>query len=593
MINMLPRFLMEPFRPAFETARGYNAIKMRCDAVAGLTVAVVAVPQSMAYAFIAGVPPQYGLYTVILQSFIGSIFNSQRFLSVGPINTQSLLVASTVTRLAGASNPEIYLQLVVALTLVKGLLQVVMSMARLGRLVRYVSHSVIVGFTAGAGVLIAAGQANHFLGFDVERSSGDWPGLIGVVERLGSHLPSCSVPAVILGVVALALMIGLRCLSRLIPGPLIAIAVCSAVAAGAGWNAADFTFVPRIDQGLAVPAVPVLSLERFEQLLAGALALSMLGLMEAYSIGRSLAAKTGTHINANRELFGQGITNFATSFFWCIPGSGSFSRSALNHYAGARTRFAGIFNSLGALAIFLIFAPLSQYIPMSAIAAILFVIAYELIDWRYLQRAIKSNRADAAVCMGTFLATIFVPLAYAVFVGVFLNIALYLRRASQLHITEMVQVPGGLFEEHPVDGSDGKRVRFLQVEGDLFFGVADEFQEELAGLVKSGAQIVIFRLKRTHSMDLTVMTVLDQFVRHLQERGGHVILCGVRHNLMRVMRLFGLLKTIGEANVFETTHGVFASARQALRRAGALAGAPVDLRTLKDDQSFAGWAYDI
>ena len=593
MIDRLPRLLIEPFRPALETARGYNPTKMRSDAVAGLTVAVVAVPQSMAYAFIAGVPPQYGLYTVIFQSFIGSIFNSQRFLSVGPINTQSLLVASTVTRLAGASRPEVYLQLVVALTLVKGLLQVVMSAARLGRLVRYVSHSVIVGFTAGAGVLIAAGQVNHFLGFAVERSGDDWPGLIGAVERLGSHLSSCSGPAVILGVVALALMIGLRCWSRLIPGPLIAIAVCSAVAAGAGWSAADFTFVARIDQGLAVPAVPVLSPERFEQLLAGALALSMLGLMEAYSIGRSLAAKTGTRINANRELFSQGITNFATSFFWCIPGSGSFSRSALNHYAGARTRFAGIFNSLCVLAIFLIFAPLSQYIPMSAIAAILFVIAYELIDWRYLQRAVRSNRADAAVCLGTCLATIFVPLAYAVFVGVFLNIALYLRRASQLHITEMVQVSGGLFEEHPVDASDGNRVRFLQVEGDLFFGVADEFQEQLADLVKSGARVVIFRLKRTHSMDLTVMAVLDQFARHLQAGDGHVILCGVRRNLMRVMRSFGLLKTIGEANVFETTPGVFTSARLALRRAGELAGAPVDLRTADDDQLFAGWAYEI
>lgn len=312
------------------------------------------------------------------------------------------------------------------------------------------------------------------------------------------------------------------------PGPLLTLVLGGVVVAVTNWSDDHLPLVSAIPQGLKWPAFPNFNIAQWENLFPAVLALSVLGLMEAYAIGKFLAMKTGSVISANRELFSQGVTNFVSSFFYCIPGSGSFSRSTLNYYAGARSRFAGLFNSIAVLVMFLFFSPLVEYIPMSCIAVILFVIAYELIDWRYLKRVIKVDRGEAVACIGTFLATLFVPLAYAVFAGVFLNIALYLRRAAVLHIAEMVQASNGSFQEHPMNDRRSTPARFLQIEGNLFFGLGDELREQLIRLAESRPRVVIFRLKRTHSIDATVLAVFEQFVLQVQSHGGHVILCGVR-----------------------------------------------------------------
>ena len=438
------------FSQPIDAARHYDLGKLRGDVVAGITVAVVAVPQSMAYAIIAGVHPRYGLYTLIIQSLIGSLFNSNRFLSVGPINTQSLLVAATVTRvmkefggLGPAEHEAMYLQLVIALTLLKGVIQLGLAAARLGALVRYVSQSVLVGFMAGAGVLIAAGQINNFLGFEVTRTAADWPGLIGVGQRLAPHLGQTSVMSVGLGVLGLVIVIGLRRISPLAPGPLIAVGVCALIVAGAGWTSAELPLVPDLPRSLPAIQIPHVVPGHIESLISGALALALLGLMEAYTIGKSIAARTGQRISANQELFSQGLTNFASSFFQCIPGSGSFSRSALNHYAGARTLYSGVFNALFVAVILVVFAPYARFVPMTALAVILFVIAWGLIDWRYIRRVLGAGRADAAVCFATFASTLVLPLQYAIYVGILLNMALYVHRSTQLHLAEMLPTTSG------------------------------------------------------------------------------------------------------------------------------------------------------
>ncbi|MEX0655861.1 MAG: SulP family inorganic anion transporter [Phycisphaeraceae bacterium] len=576
------------------TLRRYDPATARSDVVAGLTVAVVAIPQSMAYAIIAGVPPVYGLYTLIFQSLIGALFNSQPLLSVGPTNTQSLLVASIVTRLV-APGTELYLQLVIALALLKGALQLLMAAAQLGHLVKYVSQSVIVGFTAGAGTLIIAGQISAFLGFEVTRAGDEWPGLLGTIQTLLPHLHAISPHAVGLGLLAMAILLVSRWISPFMPGPLLAIAVTGGIVYLAGWTGGELTLIPEIPQTLPTPALPSFSVSDFENILPGAMALALLGLMEAYAIGKGLANKTNTQIDANHELFGQGITNFLSSFLACIPGSGSFGRSGLNHYAGARTTFAGIYSAGCVLIIFLIFAPAAEYVPLTAIAAVLFVIAGGLIDWPYIRRLLYSQRADAVVCLGTLGATLTLPLAYAVFVGIFLNIALYLRRASQLHIAEMVRTPGGPFVERPVrDRAGEKKVMFLQVEGDLFFGLADELQDRLSSVANSGARVVLLRLKRTHSLDATVLSVLERFVHQMQARGGHVLLCGLRPELYQRLAAFGLVRQIGEENVFEAEYGVFTSAKRALARAKILVGASLDVdRELTEVEETEEWAYEI
>ncbi len=561
-----------------ETVRTYDSKQARGDVLAGLTVAVVAVPQSMAYAIIAGVPPEYGLYSVIFQSLVAAIFNSQPLLSVGPMITQSLLVASTVTRLADPGDTGLYVQLVLTLTLAKGLMQVAMSGVRLGHLVRYVSGSVVIGFTAGAGVLIATGQVAAFLGVSTQRSMHDWPGVIGDIQRLLPHLADASGASVALGLLAVGIVIGGRYLSRLAPGPLVAVAVTGGIVYGVGWTMADFGLIGEIVRPRSLGELfwwPSLKLDAglWERLLIGAVALSVMGLLEAYSIGKTLAVRGGGRVSANQELFSQGLMNATTAFLHCIPGSGSFSRSALNQFAGAQTWLANIFNALFVTVIFLMLAPAAKYVPMSALAAIMFVIAWGLIDWHHFLRIAATSRGDAAVCLGTFLATLVAPLAYAVFIGIVLNLALYLRKAGRLHMNELIQAPGGRYLERPIGergdrgGGGGQKVMFLQIEGDLFFALADELDDRLTALARSPVRVVVLRLKRTHSVDSTVLDVLERFIRHMHDRGGHVVLCGLRPQLRERLDAFGISALLGDANLFDTGIGIFTSAKQALQRA--------------------------
>ncbi len=332
-----------------------------------------------------------------------------------------------------------------------------------------------------------------------------------------------------------------------------------------------------------------------EQLFGGALALAVIGMLESVAIAKAIAAKTGETISANQEFFAQGLKNFISSFFQCIPGSGSFTRSALDYAAGAETRFAAVFNAMFVALIFFLFGSLAAYIPRATLAAVLFVIAYGLIDWRYAVRVSRSSRSDAIVCIATFLATLFAPLEYAIFTGIFLNIGLYLRQASQLHLNEMLPSPlGRPFIETPIHDSSGhKRVIFLQLEGDLFFGVADELSDRLASLAQTGVRVAIIRLKRTHSIDATALHVLEKFIETMREHDGYVILCGVKPELMQVMRKYGLLDLIGRDNVFESRGEVFESAKQALARARELTTGSIDTRPLEAQIDDEPLTYEI
>lgn len=595
--NTLRPLLTRPFDPVVEAARGYTLAKLRGDVTAGLTVAVVEVPQAMAYAYIAGVPPQYGLYTSIVQGFIGALLASNNHLASGPTNTQSLLIAAIVSRLIAPSNPEVYLQLAIGLALVKGIVQLAFAAARMGNLVRYVSESVIIGFTAGAGILIAVGQVGNFLGLPPDGGQRTLPGVLGTIQELWPRLAAANLRSLLMGLAALMVLIAAPRIWRLMPGPLLAIVVTAAVVALAGWGPTELPLVgqlPPPSAELFMPRAPQLSLAQIEGLLAGAVALALLGMIETVAIGKAIASRSGERVSPNREFFAQGAANVIGSFLSNIPGSGSFTRSALNYSAGGRTRFAGMFNSLIVLLILVAFAPQAAYIPLASLAAILFVVAYGLVDWRAILRIVRTERSDAAVCLASLVGALVLPLQYAIYLGVFLNIAIYLRQASQLHIAEMVRTSAGPFIERPIRAArGGQKAVFLQVEGDLFFGVADELAETLRSVTAGGAKIVIMRLKRTHSIDATVMLVLERFTRELQRRGGHVILCGVRDFIMLQLRNFGLLDAIGRDNVFEAGYGVFTSAKRAVERARKLAADSLDINGLDLGDETEAWAYEI
>lgn len=594
------RLLLTPLRPPLRSIRAYNLTKLRKDLLAGLTVSVVEVPQAMAYAIIAGVPPEYGLYTSIIQGVIGALLSSSEHMTTGPTNTQSLLIASALHRIVNPNaSPEEYLQLVFMLAMLKGIIQLAFAAARMGNMVRYVSRSVIAGLVSGAGLLIVLGQLPAFLGIQTRADS--WlPGVPGIVQSFWPHLGEINPRAVAVGAGVVAVVVAVRLISRLLPGALLAVVAAATAVWLLGWK--DTGVVPLIapiPRGLPEINVPWVNWKMAEELFGGALALAVIGMLETVAIAKSIAARTGDDISPNQEFFAQGFTNLVASFAGGIPGSGSFTRSALDYAAGAATRFGAVFNAGFVALIFWLAAPAAQYVPQAALAGILFVIGFGLIEWQFIPRIINSDRSDALVCGMTFLATLVLPLEFAIFTGVFLNIALYLRQASRLHVSEMVPGPqeGTPFVERELtDKSGGRQVVFLQVEGDLFFGVADELRDRLSHLTREGseARVVVFRLRRTHSIDSTALYVLEQFTRDMHARGGHVILCGVRPQLTPVLKHFGLIQLIGRENFFETGFGVFASAKAALRRAKQIVGASIDTRNIDlDEPAEEGWTYEI
>jgi SulP family sulfate permease len=433
---------------------------------------------------------------------------------------------------------------------------------------------VIVGVAAGAGVLIAVGQVPHFLGISVDRTR-HLPGALGMIERMWPHLREINWLAVMIAMVSLAVLLVVRSISKFLPAALLAI-VTGAIIVAASGKVDALPVIGELPRQLPQFHLPKAAWTHGHALVTGALALAILGVLEAVAIAKTIAAQSGERIDPNQECFAQGLKNLSSSFVQCIPGSASFTRSMLDYAAGAQTRFAAVFNAIFVAIIFLLFAAQARFIPLASLAAVLMVIAWRLFDWRYMLRVARTSRADALVCVVTFLATVIAPLEYAIFIGIFMNIGVYLRSASRLHVAEMVQSPAaeGTFLERPLrprQAASGNVV-FLQLEGELFFAVADELQDHLGALQHGGAKVVILRLKRTHSIDPTVLGVIENFARAMHKQNAHVILCGIRPELMEKLRAFGLIELLGPDNVIQTGEGVWTSARQAIERARQIVG---------------------
>lgn len=576
------------------SVRTYNPRKCRGDLIAGLTVAMVALPQSMAFATIAGVPAVYGVYTAIVATIVGAFLTSSPHLANGPTNTMSLLVSSGLVALAVTH--EQHLQVAIMLTLFAGLFQILFALARMGELVRYVSHSVIVGFSAGAGVLIAVGQVPAFLGVSLADTASVFQGVGGkidqLIQALGMQGEAVGWEPVVVGLLSMAVVLVSKRISRWLPGYLLAVVVGGAMVVLMGWTDTELALVGELPRELPTLVLPSLDWHAYRPLFAPALAIALVGMMDAYGISKKFAARSGDRIDANQEFLCVGVTNFVGAFFRCIPSTGSYSRSALNEASGATTRFAGLFCGVFVAVIFIALAPAAKFIPMASIAAILFVIAYGLIDFDYFKRIARSNPADFLVCVGTFVATLTLSLEIAVFVGVFLTIALYLQRARQLYITEMVRSPGVAsgFIERPLHNGNARGISsgaeapdvadqkgdldsgivFLQVEGNLFFAAADDLQDRFNELLGSDARVVILRLKRTHLVDATIMHVIEQFNRRMRQNERHLILCGLRPRMYDRMREYGLVADLGSDNVFVSDGEPFRSAKLAVERARVL-----------------------
>jgi SulP family sulfate permease len=409
--------------PLFLLSLRYDRGRLRRDLVAGLTVATVAVPQAMAYALLAGVSPVYGLYTAIVMTALGSLFGSSPHLINGPTNAISLVVFGIVAGVGAGPDDPTRLALVALLAVLAGLIQIALAVLRLGGLARHIPETVVLGFMAGGGLLVALTQIPTVLGL---RPAGT--GQDHLLYRLWLTCSQGDCPdvwAVIISLGTVALIGGLHWLNRRfkmkVPEMLVTLVLVAAFVGLFGLAPGGEAGRLHIAGGFPTPRWPALPADWIDQLRpigGGALAIALLGLVEALAMARALAALSGLPFDNNRQVLAEGLANVGGGLFGCLPGSGSLSRSAINYYAGAATRLSGVISAAGVAAALLLFAPAARFIPQAALAGVLLWTAWRIIDPRRLWAGLRSSPAAAVVILATALASILVNIQLAVLAGV-------------------------------------------------------------------------------------------------------------------------------------------------------------------------------
>jgi SulP family sulfate permease len=562
--------------PALDSLRSYRFSHLRADFVAGLTVATVAVPQAMAYALVAGVPPEYGLYTAIVMTAVGAIFDSSRQLINGPTNVISIAVLSAVAIIP----PEDRLQAAILLAFLVGLLQVGITLAKLGDLTRYISHSVIVGFTLGASLLLVLDQLKNLLGLRGMGHVHD-----SFLTRFWATMTHGGSPhwlTVQIGLGSIAMVVALRWFKtklglKLLPDLLITVAVMAAVSALLGLEAQGVKVVGKIPAKLPSLALPNLDTPYLRQLSSSALAIATLGLLEAISMAKAIAAKTRQKIDFNQQCLSEGLANLSGSFFQCIPGSGSLTRSFINQQAGAVTQWSGVISAFAVAAIVLAFAPYAKFIPQASMAGILMLSSWYMVDWKRLAYHVRASRFDAVVVGVTALAAISISIEFCVLVGVLMSFLLAVPRAGKMLFTEFIVCPDGIIRER-LDGEPANpQILIFGFEGEMFFGAAaalDGHFETIEGRIGPDTKVLVLRLKRVRNPDAVGMHLLDEHIHRIEGRGVHVLLVGVRSDLADALVRTGIAGRMHPKHIFHEQPVRHTSTQMGVQYAYDLIGTP-------------------
>lgn len=534
--------------PALDSLRRYGPGEARADLVAGLTVAAIAVPQAMAYAMVAGVPVEYGLYTAIVMTAVGAVFDSSKQLINGPTNAISIAVFSALAPIA----PEGKVAGAILLAFMVGAVQLGITLLRLGDLTRYISHSVIVGFTAGAGALLVLDQLKNLLGLRAVGGVHDhflWRFWRTLAEGGGVDPTTAAI-----GLGAIALVVALRALKRflgwrLLPDLLLVVCLMAALVAWLGLDRDGVAVVGEIPAKLPSFAPPPLDAARMRDLSTGALAIALLGLLEAVSMAKAIAAQTGQKLDMNQQCLSEALANLSGSFFQCIPGSGSLTRSAINQQAGAASQWSGVISAAAVAAIVLAFAPYAHFIPRAALAGILVVSAYNMVDWRALAYHLRATRFDAAIIGVTAFSAIAISIEFCVLMGVLMSFLLTVPRAGRMLLTEFVLAPdGGIHERLPGD-VPCPRILIFGLEGEFFFGSSAALERHFAEIeARAGddTRVVVLRMKRVRNPDAVGLTLLEGFLERAHARGVRVLMCGVREHLFAALQRTGLAERLRE-----------------------------------------------
>src|SRR5580658_248062 len=557
--------------PFLDELRGYTWGKFRADLLAGATVTLVSIPQAIGFSLILNLPPTPVIVSVIIGGFVGALFFSSRHHVFGPTSSISLIVAATI-----ASNAALGLEpltLAVYLAFLIGVIQLLAGLLNFGEITKFISRSVVVSYSTGIGILLIASQLHNILGYSVGSGQNFSTNIWQAIYDLGTA--RVHPWAIGIGALTFAIFWAVKRLRPTWPEALIGLSILAIGAYALFRTRAPFLMVR--DEGALTAIVPGFAglpfgPRRFHLLpeLAGtAIAISILGMLEAVSITKGLAAKSGQKIEPNQELIGMGAANIACSFFGAVPGSSSFARSAVNYQSGAKTQLASMMSSLIVLGILAFVTPVFNFIPVAALAAHLIRIGFKMINGHQIRIACRSTPSDLVVFVVTLGSCLFLKLDTAIYVGIGVSLALFLRKTSRTTLVECaISETGTLAELRDPTERPHPEISIIHVEGELFFGAADLFQEQVRSLADNqNIRVFILRMKNARHLDASTVMALENLHDYLRQTGRHLLISGSNRDVTKVLRNSGLLFQIGEKNIFPAEENPTMATRQALKRA--------------------------
>ncbi len=556
--------------PIADSLKDYTPENFRKDAMAGLTVALLAIPQCMAYALIANVDPVYGLYAGIVGTIVGSILGSSRMMITGPTATLCLVIGGVVS--ATSSSPDEAIMVVLVLSVMTGILQLLFSVLRIGNLARFVSNAVMSGFIMGGAVVIIGDQFISLLRASGETSPFFVERLFHAVSKLfgaGYQFPAVSF---LVGIGTVVLMFVLEQIHNRIPSGLIAVVLGGLLVYLVPFGPDTLPTVNEIQQVIPSLVWPDIGRSALAELFPGALAITLLATVQSVSISKSIATQTLDSIDENQELVGQGLANIGCGLVSTFPVCGSLSRSFFNHSAGAKTHLSGVLCGLFMVLLILFAGSLIPYVPMGVLHGLVIYVMFGVFDWEDIKISLFTTRRDMIVFIGTFLAVLVLKLDWAVYAGVAVSLIVYIRQATRLDLKEYIIDQSGQLEQI-TDFEDRiePEIAFIDVNGETFFGSADQIKERIQKIIQESSRIkvIILRMKNALNLDITGAMVLKEIALMLKEQERTLMICGATPQIRDVLKEAEVADVIGEDKILVAQKSLLASSRQAIDRAKA------------------------
>lgn len=546
--------------PILEWLPNYKSSLFKGDLIAGITVGIVLIPQGIAYALIAGLPPIYGLYCALVPQILYAIFGSSRQVAIGPVAMDSLIVATGVSTLALAGS-ESYISIAILLALLVGVIQFLLGVFSLGFIVNFLSKPVITGFTSAVALIIGLNQFRNLFGVDFFQSDQ----LQYIVVDIWKQFSTFNTHTTVIGLASVVLIIILRMIHKKIPSALLVVILGILIMRFFGTSFNDVAIVKEIPSGLPFFGVPEFELDQIKELLPIALTLVMVGFLETISIGKSLEAKQDEYrIRPNQELIALGLSNIFGSFFKAYPSTSSFSRSAINAESGAKTGMASLISVLMVVITLLFLTPLFYYLPKTVLAAIIIVAVFNLINVKEASYLWRVNKLDFWLMISTFIATLCLGIEYGIIVGVGLSLIVLIYRTSKPYVTELGKVPNSnfyrnknRFEEVVLEDD----ILVFRFDAQLFYANASYFRDNLEEMtLKKGTalKLIVLDAESINRVDSTGVEMLKERVRYYKKKGVAFYFAGVKGPVRDDLFKSGLLEIID-------IHHFFMRANQAVK----------------------------